>query len=85
MEPGRGRFWSQDEYEGDDSDPGSLHKFLYCGNNPMNARDPSGQFTLAETAVSVGLVSMGALLANSATARLEKEVWLDPPLSPRCK
>lgn len=42
MDVNRGRFWSQDEYEGVNSEPASLHKYLYVGNNPVNAIDPSG-------------------------------------------
>ena len=40
--PNTGRFWTQDSYEGVGSDPASLHKYTYCGNNPVNSIDPSG-------------------------------------------
>ena len=43
-----GRFWTEDSYEGENSDPATLHKYLYCGNNPVNACDPSGNWTLVE-------------------------------------
>ena len=45
--PETGRFWTQDSYEGNQSDPLSLHKYTHCGNNPVNAFDPSGQSSLA--------------------------------------
>ena len=38
-----GRFWSMDTYEGQVNDPLSLHKYLYVGDNPVNAADPSGR------------------------------------------
>lgn len=31
-----------DSYEGNSSDPASLHKYLYCKANPINGRDLSG-------------------------------------------
>ena len=40
--PDTGRFWSMDSFEGYNSDPASLHKYNYCGNNPVNGFDPSG-------------------------------------------
>lgn len=33
-----------DTYEGANEDPLSLHRYLYCSANPVNAIDPSGQF-----------------------------------------
>jgi RHS repeat-associated protein len=41
-QPGIGRFWTMDTYEGDQEDPLSLHKYLYCAANPVNMTDPSG-------------------------------------------
>jgi RHS repeat-associated protein len=46
--PGTGRFWSMDEFEGFGSDPSSLHKYTYCNGNPVNCIDPSGHFTLSQ-------------------------------------
>ncbi|MCP4662223.1 MAG: hypothetical protein GY856_43020 [bacterium] len=45
MDPGVGRFASLDRFGGVLSDPISLHKYLYAGNNPANAVDPTGHFT----------------------------------------
>ncbi len=50
--PDTGRFWTQDSYEGSGSDPSSLHKYTYCANNPVNAWDPSGNFTVGELSQS---------------------------------
>jgi len=46
--PDTGRFWTQDSFEGNGADPASLHKYTYCANNPINAFDPSGAFSIAE-------------------------------------
>jgi RHS repeat-associated protein len=40
--PKTGRFLSMDSYEGNTSDPASLHKYLYCQGDPFNRIDPSG-------------------------------------------
>ncbi len=41
--PDHGRFWTQDTFEGSQSDPLSLHKYLYAADNPVNMVDPSGE------------------------------------------
>ncbi len=45
-QPSVGRFWTRDTYEGDSSDPLSLHRYLYTQGNPVNWVDPSGHETL---------------------------------------
>jgi RHS repeat-associated protein len=47
-DPDRGRFWTQDSFEGFGSDPASLHKYTFNHNDPVNRRDPSGHFSLSE-------------------------------------
>ena len=48
--PDTGRFWNTDSFEGNGSDPASLHKYTYCQNNPLNGFDPSGhEFDLGTT------------------------------------
>jgi hypothetical protein len=42
LNPHTGRFWTMDTYAGNSEDPLSLHKYLYCQNNPVNFVDPSG-------------------------------------------
>jgi len=44
-DPLTGRFWSMDPYEGDTADPPSLHRYLYCADDPVNCTDPSGLYT----------------------------------------
>ena len=50
-----GRFWSMDEFEGVGTEPTSLHKYTYCGNNPVNCFDPSGNQTLITTMFAQGM------------------------------
>jgi hypothetical protein len=66
-----------DDYSGNYSDPQSLHKYLYCHANPINATDPSGlmEFSLQGmfmTAVITGLVV--GLIAGVTTGIVEKSV-----------
>jgi RHS repeat-associated protein len=41
-----GRFLTRESYEGDQSDPSSLHKYVYCANNPANRIDPGGNIPI---------------------------------------
>ncbi|MGH7603536.1 MAG: RHS repeat-associated core domain-containing protein, partial [Gemmatimonadaceae bacterium] len=43
-----GRFWSMDSYEGNVSDPASLHKYLYANADPVDLRDPAGNTPLSD-------------------------------------
>ena len=42
LNTGTGRFWTMDTYEGDNEDPLSLHKYLYCEVDPIDGVDPTG-------------------------------------------
>jgi hypothetical protein len=42
LNPDTGRFWTMDSYEGDNQDPNSLHKYLYCHGDAVNYKDPTG-------------------------------------------
>ncbi len=68
--PDTGRFWTQDSYEGTGSDPSSLHKYTYCGNNPVNAWDPSGNFSIAE----MGHVGMIGGLSTALVGSISRGV-----------
>jgi len=39
-----GRFTTRDPVKGTLREPMTLHKYLYCLNNPLNATDPNGEF-----------------------------------------
>jgi RHS repeat-associated protein len=66
---GTGRFWTMDgERYGNSEDPLSLHKYLYCADDPPNGIDPSGHddnLVEEETADSeaVGLGQFAARVA----------------------
>ena len=44
LNPDTGRFWSMDSYGGNNKDPKSLHKYLYCHGDGVNFSDPNGNF-----------------------------------------
>ncbi|TXH67826.1 MAG: RHS repeat-associated core domain-containing protein [Thiothrix sp.] len=58
---GVGRFTQQDSWMGDNSDPITLHKYLYANSDPVNHTDPSGQFGLASLSISMNLHSSLAM------------------------
>jgi RHS repeat-associated protein len=61
LNPNTGRFWSMDAFEGNNSDPLSLHKYLYAHSNPANGTDPSGESLSAGTLATIGI---GLIVAN---------------------
>jgi RHS repeat-associated protein len=76
-----GRFWSMDTDEGDDTDPLSLHKYLYTEGDPVDGVDPSGNDDLAEItagfSVSETLDAMPQLQAVNLTGKLG--IGIEPP------
>jgi hypothetical protein len=71
LSPSTGRFQTMDSYEGNSSDPLSLHKYTYCHENPVSGIDPSGReieniVTAMNTAWSLSaLSSMGQTLMRA--------------------
>ena len=57
----RGRFLSQDGFEGFAADPLSLHKYLYAHADPANNSDPSGYATIGDYARIVLAISIRVL------------------------
>ena len=51
--PLTGRFMSRDPKDGKPFDPKTLHRYLYAGGDPINAKDPTGRADLLEVAVAV--------------------------------
>lgn len=72
-QPQLGRFWTMDSYEGNQNDPLSLHKYLYCHADPVNRIDPSGNFDLIST-----LGTWGNNMWNRT-----KEAWVVHPIRSR--
>jgi RHS repeat-associated protein len=64
----QGRFWSMDDYEGDQNDPVSLHKYLYAGANPVDRHDPNGNlFEDISIAQAVQYVLIGINILSGIT------------------
>jgi RHS repeat-associated protein len=57
LNPLTGRFWSADSYDGENSDPISLHKYLYGNADPVGQIDPSGNWSSVESAVTNSIAS----------------------------
>ncbi|MFN7894124.1 MAG: RHS repeat-associated core domain-containing protein [Pirellula sp.] len=78
-DPSQGRFLSADPFAGRLIKPVSLHKYQYADLDPVNNRDPSGLFTLAElttsTAISETLKKSNQVLAVKKAN--DKKVGLD--------
>ena len=47
-----GRFTRRDTYEGQITEPLTLHKYLYAHSNPVSGTDPSGLYTTVETSAA---------------------------------
>jgi RHS repeat-associated protein len=64
--PALGRFWTLDSFEGSQSDPLSLHKYLYAHCNPINNLDPTGRETLGSMTVTAGGIAGLSTTVNAA-------------------
>jgi RHS repeat-associated protein len=64
LNPNVGRFLSRDSLAGNTQDPKSLHRYLYCSNDPINGIDPSGH----ENLTSLGIATTIALRIASLSA-----------------
>ena len=64
-----GRFNRMDPFPGNNQDPQSLHKYLYCHANPINGIDLSGLFgTFTSTLVSITIMSLIPGIIAGATS-----------------
>lgn len=55
---GVGRFTQQDSWTGNNSDPITLHKYLYANADPVRYTDPTGNFGLAGASVANNIVGI---------------------------
>ncbi len=60
LNPASGRFWTMDTFEGIPFEPRTLHKYLYCGANPVNHTDPGGH---DESGTLAGTLTVGGGMA----------------------
>jgi RHS repeat-associated protein len=56
-----GRFETMDPAAGSISDPGTLHKYAYARNNPVNRIDPSGRDDVAEYSLFAKITASATL------------------------
>ena len=78
LDPNVGRFWTRDTFEGNQSDPLSLHKYLYAHADPVNRVDPSGHESLASLNFSIAIISQLAtheLRGGGAALRGAREMF----------
>jgi fibro-slime domain-containing protein/RHS repeat-associated protein len=68
-DPTIGRFNRTDPWSGSTHDPQSLHKYLYCHANPVNATDPSGMMTITEVCVTIGIILLAMAGIHSIAHR----------------
>ena len=64
--PLTGRFETMDPAAGNILNPATLHKYVYAGNNPVNASDPTGLSALLEGVY----IDLNAGIGANITARL---------------
>ncbi|MEL7263262.1 MAG: putative Ig domain-containing protein [Planctomycetota bacterium] len=68
-----GRLIGVDPFEGTPLQTNSIHDFTYAGNDPINASDPTGRFTLLEVSfASESLVKIQKSFASSAQSGLKR-------------
>jgi RHS repeat-associated protein len=56
-----GRFNQRDIFAGNNDDPVTLHKYLYCGDDAVNNIDPSGQFGALDILIVFAIILVIAL------------------------
>ncbi|MEJ2406742.1 MAG: RHS repeat-associated core domain-containing protein [Candidatus Thiodiazotropha sp.] len=61
--PASGRFTQQDSWMGNNSDPITLHKYLYADASPVNKIDPSGHMSLVSEMAAVGTIGVLSTVA----------------------
>ncbi len=73
--PDSGRFWTMDTYDGTSEDPLSLHKYVYCKNNPISGIDPGGhdEGDIRVTAATEEVETIGLAAEATEEAAIEGE------------
>jgi hypothetical protein len=63
---GIGRFTSRDPVRGNSEEPLTLHRYLYCQNEPVNGTDPTG----CSPQDAINAINAGAEMHNAALATI---------------
>ncbi len=69
LNPNTGRFQTMDTYEGNQSAPLSLHKYVYAHTDPVNRIDPSGKSALGDVVLTMQIKAFLFLTGGSAVAK----------------
>ena len=82
-QPQLGRFWTMDNFEGSQSDPLSLHKYLYCHGDGINYSDPSGHYEalgglIISTAIKATLGALTGAAIGGAAGGIDAALDSDP-------
>jgi RHS repeat-associated protein len=73
-DPQLGRFSSFDSYEGDGSEPLTLHKFVYGHNSPVYFTDPTGMFSLGEMMFTSAINGSKLASRGLTVARVQRQM-----------
>ena len=73
--PSSGTFNRMDDFAGNESDPQSLHKYLYCHANPVNGIDPSGMMVAAMSISNLQLVIAISVLLVATIKVATDKAW----------
>ena len=85
-DPSTGRFGRMDTYEGDTSNPSTLHKYVYTHNNPTSYVDPTGKSLSSADMVAASFIAnilqtifysyqISTLLLGDIASPFPKIVW----------
>ncbi len=75
LNPDSGRFQTMDSYEGTQTDPLRLHKYLYAHGNPVMMVDPSGLMSAPEQGVTGGGIGVIAARVGIVIGRTQAKIY----------
>ena len=70
-----GRFYALDPELGDLSSPQTMNRFVYCHNNPIAYKDPTGKFGIIGALIGGAIGATANVLISAATGNLHS--WED--------
>ncbi len=79
LDPSTGRFAAMDPWSGRETDPLSLHKYLYAHADAVNNTDPSGYMTLGSLSISINMSSTFRTTSYAAGKRVVKKFLIGKP------
>ena len=78
----QGRFFQEDTYLGDITDPLTLNRYAYVKNSPLNYVDPSGHWSIPKswlppTESNIVRKDDGIPIANDSNAQFDWDTWVN--------